>query len=125
VVDGASSPPKDEPAVWPSPEALVALFNAETPPSVPNIRTLSPARRKKAGHVLTLFPNAEFWHQVMAEYHISNFLQGLQPSIGHERLRADFDWLMSRGKDGMENCVKVHEGRYRDADGDRLTSHEA
>ena len=31
VVDGASSSVRDNPAAWPSPEALVALFNAETP----------------------------------------------------------------------------------------------
>ena len=32
---------------------------------------------------------------------------------------------MSRGKDGVENFVKVGEGRYRDAGGDGPTSHEA
>jgi hypothetical protein len=65
VVVGASTSVRDNPAAWPSPEALVTLFNAETPASMPNIRTLSPARRKKAGQVLALFPDAGFWHQVM------------------------------------------------------------
>jgi hypothetical protein len=81
-------------------------------------------RRKKAGQVLALFPDAGFWHQVMAEYQVSTFLQGRRPSAGHEWFRADFDWLISRGKDGLENCLKVCEGKYRDTGGDGPTSHE-
>ena len=49
-----------------------------------------------------------------AEYHQSTFLQGLRAQAGHERFKADFDWLLSQGKDGIENCVKVHDGKYRD-----------
>jgi hypothetical protein len=74
--------------------------------------------------VLALFPDAGFWHQVMAEYQVSTFLQGRRPSAGHERFRADFDWLISRGKDGLENCLKVCEGKYRNTGGDGPTSHE-
>jgi hypothetical protein len=97
------------------------MFNAETTAAVPNIRTLSPARRIKADQVLAPFPDPEFWRQVMAEYHASNFLQGLRPSVGHERFRADFDWLLNWGKDGVENFVKVRDQRYRDARGNSPT----
>jgi hypothetical protein len=125
AAEGASSPLGGEPVVWPSPEALVAKFNAGTPASLPKVRVLSPARRKKARQVLALFPDAEFWRQVMAEYQGSAFLQGLRASVGHERFRADFDWLISRGRDGVENCLKVYEGKYRDAGGDRPTTEDA
>src|SRR5690349_8951593 len=33
---------------WPSPEALVELYNSESADELPEIRTISPARRKKA-----------------------------------------------------------------------------
>ena len=50
----------------------------------------------------------------MTEIRQSAFLCGLKPSPGHEHFRADFDWLLTKGKDGTENVVKVYEGRFRD-----------
>ena len=51
---------------------------------------------------------------MFAEYDRSSFLQGLRTQVGHERFKPDFDWLLSQGKDGVESCVKVREGKYRD-----------
>jgi hypothetical protein len=113
--------------LWPSPEALVAKFNNGTPPCVPRVRILSPARRERAQGYLELFPEKAFWDDIFAEYHRSSFLQGACSKAGHDRFKADFDWLLSQGQDGIENCVKVHDGKYRDRSQERLTSlnHEA
>jgi hypothetical protein len=109
---------------WPSPEALVAKYNARTPPCVPKVRTLSPARRQNAHRYMELFPSEAFWDDVFEEYHCSTFLQGLRAQAGHERFKADFDWLLSQGQDGIENCVKVHDGKYRDTTETSLTSQD-
>mgnify|MGYP001593859862 CR=1 FL=1 len=107
-------------AAWPSPEALVAKYNHETPkecPAVkalPNGRLLSAGRMQKAKKYLGLFPQEEFWSQVFAQVHKSKFLRGLKPSLGHEHFAFDFDWMLSCGKNGAENCVKVREGKYAD-----------
>jgi hypothetical protein len=101
----------------------MAKFNALTPASVPKIRILSPGRRKKAQRALTLFPSEAFWDEVCAEYHRSSFLQRLRAQAGHERFKADFDWLLSQGQDGIENCVKVHDGKYRDQSHESPTRH--
>ena len=46
--------------------------------------------------------------------HRSRFLRGLVKRPGHEGFVADLDWLLSKGKDGVENAVKTHDGRYQD-----------
>lgn len=101
-----------KPAV--TPEMLQGWYNAETPPTHPKVQKLSPARRQKAAKYLHLFPDPIFWHTVFHEIGKSAFLLGHKASNGHEGFRADFDWLLTKGKDGTENCVKVCEGRYRD-----------
>jgi hypothetical protein len=98
---------------WPSPEALVALYNADTPDECPSVTTLSSARRQKARRSLAQFPDLAFWSTAFREIQASPFLRGLRPSPGHERFIADFDWLLAKGKDGTENVVKVAEGKYR------------
>jgi hypothetical protein len=122
-VDLTSPADGDSQYAWPSPEALVDKFNTFTPASVQKVRVLSPARRQKAQRALTLFPAETFWDDVCAEYYRSTFLQGLRAQAGHERFRADFDWLLSRGQDGIENCVKVHDGKYRDQSHESPTRH--
>lgn len=109
---GNTSPRAEE--VWPSPEALVALYNTQCPDECPAVTRLSPRRRKKAQAVLTAFPDQAFWEETFAQVRASRFLRGLRPSSGHETFVADFDWLLSNGKDGSENAVKVHDGRYLD-----------
>lgn len=104
----------DEEKIWPSAEALVQLFNEKTPKEVPTVMKLSPGRRQKANQYLKVFPEKEFWLKAFEEYHKSSFLRGINGrKPGHENFEANFDWLLTKGKDGTENCVKVWEGRYR------------
>jgi hypothetical protein len=109
-----SNPPvatATSPAVL-TPEQLVAMYNADTPTSHPKIKTLSPARLAKAKQYLRMFPDPAWWSEVFAHIGASPFLRGEKVSNGHGGWRADFDWLLSKGKDGTENCVKVAEGKY-------------
>lgn len=99
------------------PEELLAAYNRAKPPECPEVRDLTPARRKKYRAYLAEFPARAFWEGVFANLHKSRFLRGLKPSAGHEGFRANLDWLCTRGKDGVENVVKVSEGRYGDDQG--------
>ena len=110
--DNTSHPKTDE---WPSPTALFKLYNDLTPGEWSAIETISPARKEKALKYLKMFPKKEFWEEVFAEIHKSQWLRGLSHSNGREAFRnRNLDWLMSKGKgDQVENCVKVNEGRYR------------
>src|SRR5215467_1100046 len=101
-------------APWPSPEALVALYHEWAPPGHPRVTTLTPGRRKKASKYLRAFPEASFWRDAFAEIGRSALLQGRRRSPGHEHFVANFDWLLTTGKDGTENVAKVAEGKYRD-----------
>lgn len=98
--------------VWPSPEKLVELYNRLTPDECPAVTTLSPGRRQKAKQYLATFPKQQFWEQVFERTHHSKYLRGMVK--GYERFRFDFDWMLTKGKDGSENCLKVQEGRYAD-----------
>ena len=98
---------------WGSATQLFELYNTLTPDECPAIITYSPARIDKAKKYLRLFPKKEFWEEVFGEVHKSEFLRGLKNSNGHEGFICNFDWLLTKGKDGTENCVKVNEGRYR------------
>ncbi len=99
---------------WPSPEKLVALYNELTPDDCAAVETLSPARRAKAEQYLKIFPKQEFWEQVFDRVYHSRFLRGQQNKNGHGSFHFDFDWMLTKGKDGSENVVKVAEGRYAD-----------
>lgn len=100
---------------WGTPEALVTMFNAETPDEIPAVETLSVARRTKARAALRQWPDEAWWHETFRQFHRSRFLRGVTPRrAGHETFTADFDWLLAKGKDGTENAVKVHDGRYAD-----------
>ena len=98
---------------WPSVQALVYLYNEKAPDECPAVEKVSKAREKRIRQHLHQFSDKEFWEEVFAEIHKSPFLRGLKPSDGHEHFRANLDWLLTKGKDGVENCVKVFEGRYR------------
>lgn len=105
----------DPAASWGTPEALMALYNAETADELPAAAILSPGRRKKAEMYLKMFPDIEFWRQAFRESRRSKFLRGECASPDGHSWRATFDWYLSRGKaDGTENVVKTHEGHYRD-----------
>jgi hypothetical protein len=107
-------PAASDDSPWGTPEALIALYNRSVPPDHPRVIKCSPARLAKARTYLALFPDRAFWAQVFHAVGESAFLRGQTPTPRHKGFRADFDWLLSQGKDGTENCVKVAEGRYRD-----------
>ena len=103
-----------------TPETLIEWYNAETPPTHPKVHQLSPARIKKARQYLAMFPDPEFWHNAFRNISTSDFLLGRRPTPGHESFRGDFDWLLTTGKDGTENCVKASEGtRYQESYGEQ------
>lgn len=111
----STSPPPPSPQNgWGTPEALVALYNGLKPVEAPTVTRLTPARTKKARTYLAIFPAEDFWRTVLVEAGRSPMLRGLKPSVGHEHFRFSFDWMLTRGKDGTENAIKVAEGRYRD-----------
>lgn len=101
---------------WPSPAALIALYNAKSPDECPSVVTLSPKRAANAKRVLAAFPDQTWWEEVFAQMRASRFLRGLKnrPGSGHEKWVADFDWLVTSKHGGTENCVLVHDGRYLD-----------
>lgn len=102
-------------APWGRPEDLVALYNAQAPDNVAAVEELSEKRREKAKKALRQFPLEAWWREVFVQYRRSKFLRGLtKPAEGHGSFRPDFDWLLSVGKNGIENFVKVHDGMYAD-----------
>jgi len=114
--DAGNSVPPTGPLAWGSPEALIERYNSHTPDETPAVVTLSPERMKKAREYLVRFPKESFWLETFGQFHKSRFLRGLTPPRnGHKSFKPDFDWLLSKGKeDQVENCVKVHDGRYLD-----------
>ena len=112
--DGAN--PEQDVRKWPDPELLFKKYNAETPEELSAVEKLTPARIAKAKAYLKIFPDEDFWTAVFKEISNSLFLRGIKKNgngNGHESFRADMDWLLSKGKDGSENAVKVYEGKYR------------
>ena len=99
--------------VWPSPEALIALYNTNTPDDHPKVTVSSPQRKKKATEYLHTFPDQLFWIQVFAEVSTSPFLRGQLSSPDRRPVKRGLDWLLQKGEDGIENCVKTYEGKYR------------
>jgi len=96
------------------PDELIALYNQTVNSNFPNVEKVTEGRLKKARQYLKQFPNREFWLEVFSEMNRSPFLAGKAGKNGHESFRANFDWLLTKGKDGTENVVKVYEGRYRE-----------
>jgi hypothetical protein len=98
---------------WPSVEALIKLYNDESPDECPAVQQISEARIAKARAYLRQFPEKQFWQTVMEQIRASPFLRGLKKNRNeHEFFKADFDWLLQKGRDGTENVVKVHDGKY-------------
>ncbi|HSF31912.1 MAG TPA: hypothetical protein VLK82_15720 [Candidatus Tectomicrobia bacterium] len=97
-----------------TPEEFVALYNANIPHGIPQVKTLSPERRKKIVQYVQHFPAREFWITCFRAPYNSAFLRGEHNRPGHEHFTFDIDFLLRKGKDGTENCVKVYEGKYAD-----------
>lgn len=113
-LSGAAGPAVVDKSVdgWGKPEGLLALYNELTPEDHPKVKRLSPGRAHKARAYLKIFPEKSFWVRVFSEIRFSTFL--CRGSPGSPNFRADFDWLLTKGRDGSENAVKVSEGKYRD-----------
>jgi hypothetical protein len=105
-----------------TPEALIALYNASIPGDHPKVVNLSPCRLRLARKAIATFPEVTFWREVCGEIEQSPFLRGLTTSPGRRAVKRDFDWLIAKGQDGIENCVKVHEGKYRETLIDQATA---
>lgn len=102
--------------------AFFDLFNANVPDSIPKVTTLSAARKNKITQYLKQFPDRHFWLTCFRAPQASAFLRGERHRPGHEGFKFTLDWLLTTGKDGTENCVKVYEGRYADTQGAHTTS---
>lgn len=101
----------------PKPLEIVDLWNRVVPEHHPRVKkdNITPGRIDKIQKYLRIFPDMTWWEQTFLEIGQSLFLQGKKPTPGHENFVAEFDWFFVKGKhDGVENCQKVHEGKYRD-----------
>jgi len=101
---------------WPSPKALVEVWNEHAPAECPRVRDLSEGRRHLAAEALRKKPDRDYWLSTINEIRRSTLLRGLKRNLGHEHWRATFDWLLGT-KDKTENYVRVAEGAYRDLAG--------
>ena len=93
---------------WPSVEAVTTLYNELTPDECPGFEKLSDGRIKKIRQYLAAFPDEDFWRGAFQQIHYSDFLRG---KTGWKAV--SLDWLLTKGKDGTENIVKVSEGHYQ------------
>jgi len=113
---------------WGTPEALAELWNQLAPVEanangrviLPRVRILTTERRKRCQVLLKEFPEKAWWVATLHKYPQSRFLRGLANGQGHEHFLPDFDWLLARGRDRIENVVKVAEGKYDDDRTDRF-----
>jgi hypothetical protein len=100
---------------WPSPKMLVQLYNELAPKHLPRVTTLNPQREKRAKSLLKVYPEQSWWEDVFTvEYYQSRFLMGKVKGNGHGNFLPHFDWIIGKDEKGQDNCVKVHDGNYRD-----------
>jgi hypothetical protein len=92
---------------WPDPLSLIALYHARKPDDWARVQIVSEARLRKCRSYLRQFPARDFWEHVFAELHVPWAFE-LHP------WNRQLFWLLQKGRiDGVENVVKVAEGRYR------------
>lgn len=104
---------------------LVEMYNREVPSTCPQVERLSPARRGRYDKYIAMYPSKAFWMKVFEEMAYSDFLRGYCVGQTGSPFKPDLDWLCQKGqaKPGetpLENCEKVHKGKYRDAKGHAL-----
>lgn len=95
-------------------DLLVSLYNVSRPDELPVVSKITESRRKKYAQYLKQFPFQDYWESVFHELLYAPVLLCHRPSPGHEGFKASLDWLCQKGKDGVENCQKVFEGKYRE-----------
>ena len=91
---------------WPSVRRFVAEHNTKTPDWWPQTQTLSDGVSEKIKSYLKQFPDQQWWAVVWGNLHrASPWLRTY-----HNR---GLGWLLQRGQhDRIENCAKVHDGKY-------------
>jgi hypothetical protein len=93
----------------PSPIDLMEGWNEICHPAgLAKVAELSATRKKKAALRLHEHPAESFWNQVLNNIADSPFLRGLRPTKGHEKWKADFDWMI----DNDTTVMKIYEGKY-------------
>lgn len=95
-------------------EGLVTLWNAERKPG-PQVREITPDRRKQYGRALVVHPNLADWAKVIR--HLNGEKWANAPGDGdHPTWRADLDWLTGSGKLGryLEKLATLGGGRAAD-----------
>jgi hypothetical protein len=73
------------------------------------VERMAGSRLHHAQKYLTAYPELTFWRQALT------FLQTAQWL--HLNLRSgskNFDWLIKLGQDGMDNCLKLFEGKFQE-----------
>lgn len=97
---------------WVSVAALIHKYNEETPDELAACTKESEGIIDKARKLLRQFPEEEFWTETFEQIHASLFLRGVRPDSQGKSFHCDLPWILSRGKDGIENVIKIHDGRY-------------
>ena len=93
---------------------LVQIYNELAPAHLPRVTTLNPQREKRTRTLLHVYPDQSWWEEVFMEYPQSRFLMGKVKGNGHGNFLPHFDWIIGKDDQGQDNCVKVHDGNYRD-----------
>lgn len=92
---------------WPDPLSLIALYHARKPADWARVEIPSEARLKRCRAYLRQFPQRGFWEHVFRELHVAWCFE-------LHAWNKQLFWLLQKGRyDGVENVVKVAEGRYR------------
>lgn len=100
---------------WPSVEALAAVWNEHAPAELMAVEVYdSESRVRKAREFLIRYPDREWWVEAVKELKKSPFLRGLKAGKGHDKWKANFDWMFGKNKDGAENLVRLYEGVFRE-----------
>jgi hypothetical protein len=85
-----------------TPTLFLEIWREQVPP-LPDIRELSPDRKKKAKARLVEKPDPDYWREVFARITKSKFL------LGEKGWKADFDWILQ-----PDSHIRVMEGKYDD-----------
>lgn len=89
---------------WPSVRKFVALYNQQAPLEWPKVELLSDTRVEKIKLYLRQFPKQQFWETVYKNARESRFCRIYKA--------ANMEWILQKGRDGSENCLKIFEGKF-------------
>lgn len=105
--------------IWPVPwgqrGCLFALYNARRPENWREARLMSEGRAKVEKKYLKQWSSQKFWEEVFERVKESPFLTGKVAGAQGIFHSMDIAFILQKGKDGFENCIKIWEGRYSGA----------